>query len=511
MPVNIQNKELMLCKKGIKRKVNIWVEQDILVPDTKPDVMQIISTQATPYILNYEVINSKIKVSGKINYFIIYKVSDEKYNARGIFATYPFTETLNIEGIEKGANVVIKPVINNVISSLPNERKIAIKSEIVFNVCIRDYTKVKLINNFNSEKEIEKQVISGTFSNIINNKRSLIASKEDLLLEKDATDLLEILRVDSSIVNTETKESFNKIMLKGDILLRIMYLSENSEDSIRSTNLEVPFTGMVEFDNISDKSKFDIDYILEDLEVSLNKDITSTKAISVDYRIGTDITQYEEEEISYVNDFYSQYEELEYDEKEYDVVKDISRIDYPVEIKENIGKINEQNQIIDYKVDLSNLDAIASISNGIKLSGNAKLDLLMQDKQTGEIENKNIELLVDKEFRKDDIDLTRNNEITISLKDIKISQNENSIDINMILNLNVDSRLEGKIKVIDNLTTNKIDTTNLDSMNIYIVKENDNLWNIAKKYKTSVENLEKINEEVRENSITAGQKILIIR
>ena len=39
MQINIQDKELMLCRKGIKEKISTWVEQDILVPDTKPDVM----------------------------------------------------------------------------------------------------------------------------------------------------------------------------------------------------------------------------------------------------------------------------------------------------------------------------------------------------------------------------------------------------------------------------------------------------------------------------------------
>ena len=182
-----------------------------------------------------------------------------------------------------------------------------------------------------------------------------------------------------------------------------------------------------------------------------------------------------------------------------------------VEVKENIGKIADNMQVIDYRVDLSNVNATTSISNGIKLNGNAKIDILMQNSETKDIENKNVELLVDKEFRKDDIDLNRNNEISINLKDCKILQNDSTLDVNLVLNLDINSRLEGKVKVIDNLTTKKIDTTNLDSMNIYIVKENDNLWNIAKKYKTSVENLEKINEEVRDNSLNVGQKILIIR
>ena len=45
----------------------------------------------------------------------------------------------------------------------------------------------------------------------------------------------------------------------------------------------------------------------------------------------------------------------------------------------------------------------------------------------------------------------------------------------------------------------------------YIVKENDDLWNIAKKYKTSIENIQKINEELRDDNLSVGQKILIIR
>lgn len=137
-------------------------------------------------------------------------------------------------------NVIIKPAVKNVISSLPNERKISVKSEIMFKITVKDFTRVKLINDFSSEKAIEKRVVSDKFSNVVSNKTSIVASREDILLSKDAEDLFEILRIESEIKNTEIKESFNKIMLKGDIVLKIVYLTESDDTTVKNTSFVIP-------------------------------------------------------------------------------------------------------------------------------------------------------------------------------------------------------------------------------------------------------------------------------
>ena len=68
------------------------------------------------------------------------------------------------------------------------------------------------------------------------------------------------------------------------------------------------------------------------------------------------------------------------------------------------------------------------------------------------------------------------------------------------------------INIIDKIDSDKIDFSNIDSMNIYIVKPGDTLWNIAKKYKTSVEKILKTNEDIlNPDNINVGQKIFVIR
>ena len=69
---------------------------------------------------------------------------------------------------------------------------------------------------------------------------------------------------------------------------------------------------MVELENVSDNSKFNIEYCIRDLNVRINPDIDQ-KTLNVDYKIETNITVFEKEVIEYIEDFYSKSRDLKYD------------------------------------------------------------------------------------------------------------------------------------------------------------------------------------------------------
>ena len=81
------------------------------------------------------------------------------------------------------------------------------------------------------------------------------------------------------------------------------------------------------------------------------------------------------------------------------------------------------------------------------------------------------------------------------------------IGLNLVIKMyNVD-----KIIVVGDVEESDINELDFSSMYMYIVKKGDTLWDIAKKYKTSVSKIVNINNIEDENSISIGQKILIIR
>lgn len=508
MNISTNNMKLNLNKSKIIEKDERWIEQDIIVPDNMPDAIKIINITSTPYINDIEVNNGRIKIVGKMNYCVIYRANDEEMSIRGLNVSHPYTTSLEKSNIKNKDDIIINSSLKNIIFSLPNERKIAIKNEVSFNINIIENVNVDIIKDFPKDQDIEYNKCKNCFNNVKERKKSIISSSEDVMLLKDAVSIYEILKVKCKIKDTEFKESYNKIMLKGVLEICILYLGENK--NICTEKVDVPFSSMVELSNISDKSHFNIDYCMRDLNVRINPDIDQ-KTLNVDYKIENNITLYEKEEVEYINDFYSKTRDLKYDIKDVDISASEYNVEKEINITESISDIIPDNsRIVEYSLDTSGVIPTLE-DNIIKINGVAKLNIITQNKDTNELESKTIDIMVDQNFPIEDN--WKNSNIHIKIEDIKLNvvQNGNSVDIKITIyaKINVENILS--MSSIENIEDLPINLKDISSINIYIVKPGDSIWKIAKKYKTSMENIIKINKLEDPHMIDIGQKILIIR
>ncbi|MEG1363806.1 MAG: DUF3794 domain-containing protein, partial [Clostridia bacterium] len=99
----------------LNESISNWMEQDIVIPDTKPDAIKIINVIVNPYITNIEVMDNIVKIDGKKNYYIIYKTNETDMGTRGLFVSIPYTENLKVKGINKDYKVYVTPIVKNVI------------------------------------------------------------------------------------------------------------------------------------------------------------------------------------------------------------------------------------------------------------------------------------------------------------------------------------------------------------------------------------------------------------
>ncbi len=511
MLVNTENKGLNLHTVPIRDSVSIWIEQDILVPDTKPDAIKIINVTVNPYVTDIEIMDNKVKATGKLNYYVIYRTNETNMGTRGLFVSLPYTQIMSIKGIKKDTDVRVRPLVKNVIYSLPNERKIAIKTEIVFRIVGFETTYIDLIKRFAPEHKVEIKLNEATFNNLLKSKYNVIASKEDIMIPNENSDFYEILKIEPYILNTEYKESYNKIMVKGDIIVNLLYLADKQDTEIKKIVLEIPFSGMIEMDSISDKSQFSLEFIINDFNIKPNTEMSSTKTMSVDFQIGVYVDMFEQEAISYVDDFYCEDKQLKCEQILKRAVRDENLIIRNIDIKETLNNIIPDNsKLLDYNIDTSYV-VLKQTGNNVNVEGNIKIGVLIQNLDTLEIENKVVDILVSEEFVLDDIKPDTNISLNIFADKVSILQNGNDMDVKLKLNLDIKSENIVELNVSDKIEEIDLDLSNLDSMNIYIVKPKDTLWSIAKKYNTTVEKIVKTNDLTDQSIINVGQKILIIR
>ncbi len=508
MPININKQKISVNKNVIRGASTAWIEQDLLVPDTKPDVMKIIRVDNNVYINSKEVMDSSIRVAGQISYYIIYISSDGEI--RGINMSYPFVKVIEDKEIKKDMKVRVIPTVKNIIYSLPNERKISVKTEVIFRYKLSEIGEVEILSRIEECKSLECKMSKESFFNVIEHKIDTFETREEIMIPEGLPGANEILRVSNKIVNTEYKVSYNKILVKGEIRTDIVYTSNIDGSQIYNYQTNIPFTGILEFSNISDNSKFDLQYTLKSFDVSLETSNDTGRMISISADVEVDAILYEEKEIEYIEDFYSKDEDLKYDINTSNIVKNKEDITKIVMLKDNIGVVPEMAKLLDYTVDISNLATKISGGN-IYVNGNIKVNIMYELSESRKIESKTYDLLVDEtiELSKDVDEKYINVTIDVIKGIVRINGNNVEADIELMVKVDVDN--VETIKEINNIKEEKVDTSMFDSMNIYIVKKGDNLWNIAKKYKTSVAKIANINEIPDENVLDIGQKILVIR
>ena len=79
------------------------------------------------------------------------------------------------------------------------------------------------------------------------------------------------------------------------------------------------------------------------------------------------------------------------------------------------------------------------------------------------------------------------------------------------MEFNVDSFKNEKLKIIEEISTQENQDNNIYSMIIYFVKPKDTLWKIAKKFKSTVEDIARINGIEDVDRINVGQQLYIPR
>ena len=101
-----------------------------------------------------------------------------------------------------------------------------------------------------------------------------------------------------------------------------------------------------------------------------------------------------------------------------------------------------------------------------------------------------------------------NTAIEITSKEFN-NNSDGSINANIELNIVSDISKMMELKVIDNIEIDENSDENIYSIVVYFVKPGDTLWNIAKKFKSTINAIASVNGLEDENKINVGQQLFI--
>ena len=507
MAIKLSRSNISINKVVAQKSEKILIEGDEIVPDIKPDILSVVSSNGNVCIHKKEISDGKIKIDGSINSYIIYIADDEKSNIRTINANLEFSKTLEIKDLKRTMSVETKEQLLNIDCKILNGRKINLKATVEIELTVYSNEQIDYIEKIEEQDDIQLLNKTMTINSLVGTGTTRVYAKDTLSID-ESDNLSEIMKLDFFLENQENKISYNKILAKSDLNIKIMYLTDDGR--IRTLDSKIPTVGFIDIQNIAENDIPDISYEVKNILVKPNNSEEHSVYVEIEMEITCFV--YKKQEVNMIQDLYGRKKYLTYTQKDIKIMNKEQQISekYTFKKQEKIEEI-AKNKI--YDVEVRPMILSTEIEEGkVIYKGNANLIFIYSQNEKSGVDIKNI--VEPFEFELTSNQITKKTKIQTQIKttrkDFVVMSDEN-IDIKLEFEFKLNITKENTITIIEDVKEDEDKNIQKYSIVIYYAKEGDTIWKIAKKFGSTVDEIIKINNIENADSIMVGEQLFIPR
>lgn len=505
MSIDVTKENLCINKIVGQKSELIVVEGDIIVPDVKPDILSTINTTGNVCVYKKEVLDGKIRIDGDINLYIMYLADNEDEATRSLNSNIDFMQVMDLEGCNSSMSLDEAVTIKLMECKVLNGRKINVKVTLQVEAKVFANENVDIIKEVNNLSDVQSLQSNLKINSLMGEGTSKTYAKDTIVID-NIDNLAEILKVELNIINKDIKISYNKVLGKADLAVKMMYLTE--DNNIKVTQSKIPLMGFVDIENINDTNLCDMKYKLKNVVVKPN--MVEEHSVYIEAEIELYCRVYENKQVQLIQDLYSPSEDLCFNQRCINTMsqKNCTKSVCNMREKVSVPEING-NQI--YDVEVKPIIFNKNVMNSkVMFEGEVELNFIYASNNVARIDTRQYRLPLN--FSVDMPDANTNTNIDAEVEVMNqdfIVGSEGYIDSKIDLEFSINISNTIKVNIIDEVTINETRQREIYSMIIYFVKPGDSLWSIAKKFRSTIADITKVNNIEDENKIYPGQQLFI--
>ncbi|MGL4914603.1 MAG: DUF3794 and LysM peptidoglycan-binding domain-containing protein [Romboutsia sp.] len=491
-------------------KFQTFIETEAVVPDKKSDVYDVVKTEGYISIKKIEVADGKLVCRGSFNYNVIY-ITDDKNTVSNVDGKIDINEVIEKDNIVQDMEYMLFPEIEHVDCTIMNERKIRVGALMNIRGSLFDKQKLDIVKDVSQVEGIQKHRKEINYQDIIGIEKSESVIRDTATINTE--EIQSIISLSPYAKIKESRVADNKVIIGGVLEVNPLACTYDGE-LVELDRIGIDFTQFIEVPGACDGmteetllSMGDFNYIFKQNGES------NTGILEIDCTVGCKVKVSDEITREVLQDAYSPQKIIKFDHRAIEVNKTLSSGSETFIVRENIKNTNDDIQIKDVvsvcptiSIENTYIEDDKSIIQGI-----IKVDILYVPVEGLRIVYKiSEEIPFEHDITIDNITDTCKVFNTASIEKIDVDLNRDEIDLNIKVKRfteAVDKKPESFIVKGDDLGV--YDLSKAPSIIVYICKEGDNLWNVAKKYNTTETEIAEINELRLEEPLKAGKCLIL--
>ena len=508
-----------------KALLQIPLEEDINVSDTKPDVARIICCSGRVKVDEIKMGMNKIWVKGRLEFQVMYQAEGVGADLSGMEGEIPFMEEIYLDKMEGQDRVICKAQLDDLRVQIINSRKLNVQAVISLEPKVEETvsdeicTELEGLETGGMEGGLEYRKKKLDYLETVVKKRDLLRIHEETKLPAGMPDMGAAIWKSMDIAQISFKATDEKLAVNGEMNVFVVYREDNS-DKINWYEATVPFSGNVECQNSREGMLADVSYDIGHEEISIRDDSDGEpRIIGIEAALELEIKLYERTQDQVVADVYGVSCEVNAvtDNRSFrDLLADMN---IEEKLMRNIKLEDTESKVL--QICHCNARAvIEDITFGqgeVRITGAVELKVLYTSSAEGQTicsVHDSLPFEVTRELEgvdgadieqyTTDVQLTQQN---VSIKDSSQLEWRGMLNIRVLI---YDSKTEA---ILMDLKLSPIPAEVLEGLPgfaIYYVNNGVSLWQIGKKYYVSVDRIKEINN-LTDDVIKAGDRLLIVK
>lgn len=507
--MKVETEKDTICVNRVVSQKNetVYVDSDVIIPDAKPDIINSIHTNGSVCLYKKELLDGKVRIDGSVICYIMYVAEGEREEVRGLNTSIDFTQVIDIPEVEGGMDLELEMNLKNIECKILNGRKVNIKAGLEIQACVYANQELEVIKEIKCPQNIQTLEQKTTINSLVGRGETKTYAKETLVIDQ-MDKFAEILNVEVRLSHQDQKISYRKVLAKADINITILYLTE--EGKINSVQGTIPVMGFIDIQEVTETNLCDVKYTIKNIMIKPNE--AEEHSIYVEAEVEMTCHAYETKEIRLIRDVYSPECDLSFSQRQVTTMSEMQKMVHNYNMREQLLASELTGKKL-FQIEAKNKLSRVSITNEVALyEGEILLDVLFLAEGSHVMENKCYHMPYEYKAKaigvmnhcscQTQIDMTNDNFVLMPDGNLEVK-----IDINFITY--VSKMVE--VNLIDDMEEKETRSMLSHSLIIYFVKEGDTVWQIAKKFKSTIEDITRINELEDANKIVPGQRLLIPR
>lgn len=494
MEYDIIKENFVFCEKILKTGAEQGFDTEISLPDYCSDIQRILKCMVTANVYSCQIVGDRVTAEGEAIVSVIYV--GEKGKLECYRQTIPFSKYAEIRDATNNCNPEAKVKIEYVNCRAISQRRINVSGNIglIFTV-----TQMKSLALPSSAKGggIQTKGENLQIDMWVNSCNKIFEMGETVSLGENQPPVASIIKSEACAVVDTVKAVENKVLIKGEMQVFVIYCSDDEKGEIIRFRHSMPISQILQIDDIDDECINDVSVTVCAVNVSTDTDSSGINTLlDISVKAEANIKALKSTELNVVDDCYSTLYEVKSESQSVDFMNHIFTYKETKQIKATVDlapvTVSEVCGGFCQKAD----GTVADKSGKLEGRGNAIIGLVYKD-ANGEYGY--LERSVDFNFECQGKQ-TENRIITYPVFSAgemscnSLGEDKAEVKLNINIFMPIYEVSTKRVCVSIEPDEEKPKKRNNGVLTVYFCGSGENLWDIARKYNTTVEKIKEENE-----------------